>query len=234
VSATSPAQSGNPELRPERAWSLDSSWHQPVPALQGEWVLSAALRRIDDVSLDALSFRPQDPHAPWLLQRFNAGRAWTAALEVEWRGQSQGLGVAGAPLRWQASVALARSRLDDVVADRPALVGQPPWHLKLNLTQLLARGLTAQLGLDARGAAQADQPSGRRFETQARHSISASLAWQPKTGQTWRLSANPLGTTDAVDVKTVRVVEAGSKVSYQAREAWHRDTVWRLGFDTAL
>jgi outer membrane receptor for ferrienterochelin and colicins len=234
VSATSPAQSGNPDLRPERAWSLDSSWHQPLPAMQGDWVLSGSLRRIDDVILDALSFRPQDPRATWLLQRVNAGRAWSTALEAEWRGQARDLLITGAPLRWQASLSLTRSRLDNVVADRPALVGQAPWQFKLSLTQMLAREWTAQVGLDARGAAVADQPDGRRLETLSSRSVSASLTWQPKAGQTWRLSVAQWGATDEVDVKTVRVIEAGGAVSYRAREAWQRDVVWRLGLDAKL
>ena len=234
VSPTAPAMAGNPNLRPERAWSLDGSWHKPLPQLTGELVLSAALRRIEDVILDQLTYRPEDPNAPWLLQRFNAGRAWSAGLEMELRGQAKHSLITDAPLRWQANLALARSRLDDVAAARPALAGQAPWLLKMNLTQLLAPAWTAQWGLEARGAAVADQPSGRRIETLARHVMSASLSWQPKPRQTLRLSATRLGATDAVDIRTVRVIDAAGQVVYQSRDAWHNALVWRLGFESGF
>lgn len=234
VSPTAPAFAGNPDLRPERAWSLDGSWQRSLPVLRGEMVLSASLRRIEDVILDQLSYRPDLLNAPWLLQRFNGGRAWSAGLEMELQGQAQHALVEGAPLRWQASLGLARSRLDDVVADRPALVGQAPWQLKVNLTQRLTAEWTAQWGLEARGAALADQPSGRRIETLARHSMSAGLTWQPRPRQTWRFSATRLAATDAVDLKTVRVVDASGVTLYQAREAWHNTVAWRLGLDSAF
>jgi outer membrane receptor for ferrienterochelin and colicins len=200
----------------------------------GEVVLSASVRRIDDVILDRLVYQPAVVNAPWLLQRFNGGGAWTAGLELELKGQAKHSLLAGAPLRWQASVALARSRLDDVAAERPALAGQAPWLVKLNLTQLVAAGWTAQVGMEARGAALADMPTGRRIETLARRSMSAGVNWQARPGQTWRLSAAQLGATDAVDVKTVRTVEAGAPVSYRAREAWHNKAVWRLGFESGF
>lgn len=231
VSATAPAMAGNPDLRPERAWSLDGSWQRAVPALKGEWVVSAALRRIDDVILDRLLHQPSVPEAPWLLQRFNAGRAWSAGLDFEWRGQATGLLAAG-PLRWQTSLSLARSKLLDVAGDRPALAGQAPWALKLDLTQPLAPGWTAQLGLQARGAARADQPSARRLESLARHSWNGSLAWQRSPQQSWRLSAAPLGRSEDVDLKTVQVTEGGRTVVYRAREAWQRGTLWRLALDS--
>lgn len=234
VSPTAPANSGNPDLRPERAWSLDGSWQQSLPALGGEVVLSTSLRRIDDVILDRLINQPAVLNAPWLLQRFNGGRAWSAGLELELKGQTRYALVSAGPLRWQVSLALARSRLDDVAAERPALAGQAPWELKLNLTQLIAPAWTAQLGLQARGAALADQPTGRRIESQASRSMSMGLNWQPRPGQTWRFSAAQLGATDNVDVKSVRTQEASGPVSYLAREAWHRETVWRLAFESSF
>lgn len=234
VSATSPAFSGTPELRPEQAWSLDASWHLPLAAQRGELVVSAALRRIDDVILDRLSYRPGDLNAPWLLQRFNCGRAWSTGLEFELRGQTDLGWSPGAPLRWQAGLALARSRLDDVAADRPALAGQPSWQLKLNLTQRLAPGWTGQLGLDARGPALADQPSGRRIESAPRHSLNAGLTWQPRPRLTWRFSADRLAASDAVDLKTVAVQDASGLVRHQSREAWHNTVTWRLGMESGF
>jgi outer membrane receptor for ferrienterochelin and colicins len=234
VSPTAPANAGNPDLRPERAWSLDGSWQQSLRAMAGEVVLSAAWRHIDDVILDRLLRQPGVLNAPWLLQRFNGGAATSQSLELELRGQAPHAWGQGAPLRWQASLALARSRLRDLATDRPALAGQAPWEAKLSLTQVFAKSWTAQLGAEARGTARADQPTGRRIETLGRHSLSAGLNWQPQPGRIWRLSATQLGANDAVDIKTVRTLEAGAPVHYLAREAWHRDTVWRLGLDSAF
>jgi outer membrane receptor for ferrienterochelin and colicins len=231
VSPTAPAQTGNPELRPERAWSLDASWQRKWPALSGEMVWSAALRRIDDVVLDRLIVQPQDLSYPWLLQRFNAGSAWSASLELELRGEARGALIDGQPLRWQASLAAMRSRLDDVAGARPALVGQPDWQAKLDLTQPLAPAWTAQLGLQARGRALADQPDGRRLAFNAQHSFSADLSWQPLPRHIWRLSAQQWWGNDMVDYKRVQVVESGVPVRYDAREAWHRQVLWRLGYE---
>lgn len=234
VSPTAPAQTGNPALRPERAWSLDGSWQRALPALGGEMVLSAALRRIEDVILDRLIAQPQDASYPWLLQRFNAGQAWSASLELELRGEAREALLAGQPLRWQASLAAFRSRLDDVAGDRPALIGQPDWQAKADLTQPLAPGWTAQLGLQARGRALADQPDGRRLAFNAQHSFSADLSWQPQPRHTWRVSAQQWWGNDMVDSKRVQVVEAGRPVIHDAREAWHRQVVWRLGYERPI
>jgi hypothetical protein len=43
-----------------------------------------------------------------------------------------------------------------------------------------------------------------------------------------------LAATDDVDVKSVRVLEAGTPALYRAREAWLREPVWRLGLDCAF
>jgi outer membrane receptor protein involved in Fe transport len=234
VSPTAPAQSGNPDLRPERAWSLDASWQDKLAALGADLVVSASLRRIDDVMLDRLIEQPAVPSAPWLLQRINGGRAWSAGLEIELMGQARHAWAADAALRWQASLALARSGLDDVAGPRPALAGQVPWQFKLSLSQAFAGAWTAQLGLEAQGAALADLPSQRRVQTEAGHALSAGLSWQPQPRQTWRFSVTQLGATDAVDLKSVRVVEADGPVSYQSREAWQREATWRLAFDSAF
>lgn len=234
VSPTAPAQTGNPELRPERAWSLDGSWQGKLQSLGAELVLSAGLRRIDDVILDRLLYQPAILNAPWVLERFNGGRAFSATLEAELRGQAASLLVTGQPLRWQASLALARSRLADVEGEHAAIAGQAPWVLKLNATQLLAPGWTAQLGLDARGTARADQPSQRRIENRARGSFNASLAWQPRPRLSWRLSVAQAAANDAVDIKTTRVTEAGLPVAYRSREAWHQPPTWRLGLDSSF
>lgn len=234
VAPTTPAQSGNPDLRPERAWSLDGSWHKPWAAVNGELVVSPSLRRIDDVILDLLVYQPDVLTAPWLLRRFNGGDAWTAGLEVELKGQTTHSWIVGAPLRWQASLALARSRLMNVEGERPALPGQAPWEVKLNLTQRFSPAWTGQLGLEARGADRADLPSARRVENLGRHSLSAGLSWQPRPRETWRLSVAQIGATDSVSLKSVSISDGSGSIRYEAREAWHRELVWRLGLDLPL
>lgn len=234
VSPTAPAQSGNPDLKPERAWSLDGSWHKPWAAVTGELVLSASLRRIDDVILDRLIYQPEVLTAPWLLQRFNGGGAWTAGLELELKGQTSHGWIAGAPLRWQASLALARSRLLDVDAERPALAGQAPWEFKLNLTQKFSPAWSGQFGWEARAADRADLPSARRIENLGRRSLSAGLTWQPRPRETWRVSAAQIGATDDVSLRSVSTGPVSGPVSYLAREAWHREVVWRLSMEQPL
>ena len=231
VSATSPAMTGNPRLRPERAWSLDASWQGGEAT--SNWVVAGALRRIDDVILDQLSYRPTDANYPWLLERFNGGRAWSASLEVEWSGQrKQGL-IDGQPLRWKTSLALYESRLD-VLADKPnpTIAGQAPWQLKLNVTQTLAPTLTTTWALQALGAAVADQFSDRSLALSARYGLDMSLAWQPRPRQSWTVSVSRLGAPDEVATKTTRVASATGPIDYRAQETWHQAPRWRLGFES--
>lgn len=228
VSPTTPVLSGNPSLRPERALSLDGSWQK------GGVVVSAALRRIDDVILDQLIAQPDQASYPWLLVRFNGGRAWTASLELEVRSEIKELLAANLPLRLQASLALNRSRLSDVAADRPALAGQPLWELKLDASQSLAGGWTANVAFHARGKSVADQPSDRRLVLGSQHRLGADLAWQRRPKETWRLSVSQLLANDDVRIKSVRVAEASGVSVYDARESWRRGTLWRVGFESAF
>ena len=230
VSPTTPAMTGNPDLRPERAWSLDGSWSRPVPAWAGDLVLSAAWRRIEDVILDRLIAQPLDLRTPWLLQRFNAGAAWAANLEASLHGEAKGLISDAAPLRWQGSLSLNRSRLLDVDGAHPALPGQAPWQLKLGAGQRLG-AWTANLGLEAQGAAVADLPTGRRQGVNARHAATADLAWQPRPRLTWRLAATQAWASDEVDTREVRVIEGGQPQVYTGRDAWHRQAALRLSVD---
>ena len=231
VSATAPAMTGNPLLRPERAWSLDASWQGGDAA--SNWVLAGALRRIDDVILDQLSYRPNDPNYTWLLERFNGGRAWSANVELEWSGQrKQGL-VEGQPLRWKTSVALFESRLD-ALADKPnpTIAGQAPWQIKLNATQSLTPTLSTTWALQARGATLADQPNERSLALSARYGLDLSLAWQPRPRQSWTLSVSRLGAPDDEAIKTTRVASATGPIDYRAQETWHQAPRWRLGFES--
>lgn len=234
VSPTAPAMTGNPDLHPERAWSLDGSWQRPMPAWAGELVVSGALRRIEDVILDRLIQQPGVLSAPWLLERFNGGAAWTASLELEARGSARTALVPGHPLQWRASLALNQSRLLDVAGAHPALPGQPPWQLKLDFTQPLNAAWTAQLGARARGASVADLPNARRLAFPSRHSLDASLTWRPGPQQRWRLSASEVWANREIDQKTVQVVESGQPVAYLSQEGWRRDVLWRLAFESAF
>lgn len=232
VSPTAPAFAGNPDLRPERAWSLDASWQRRLQAMRGEMSLSASFRRIDDVMLDRLIEQPTVLSAPWLLQRFNGGRAWAAGLEGELRGEAGTPLFAGQPLRWQASLSLARSRLLDVPGAHPALSGQAAWQVKGSLTQVVAPGWTVQFGVDARGAAVADLPSARSIDTAPQHSLNAGLVWELRKRQSFRFSLSDLAASDNVDLKRVRVGESGIPVLYQATEAWHRQLLLRVSFES--
>ncbi|NDY90453.1 TonB-dependent receptor plug domain-containing protein [Ideonella livida] len=240
-----PANMGNPDLKPERAWSLDGSWQRGLPGLGGpggqggEVVVSGALRRIQDVILDRLQVRPDDAVIPWVLERYNAGRAWAASLELELRGQARA-GLAGwlpgatGPLRWQTSLGVNRSRLRDVVAEHPALPNQPRWVAKGELSQDFGPQWQTHAGLEARGPALADLPSGRRQAFDAQQALNADVSWLPAPRQRLRLAATTLAASDEVERKRVALVEDGRRVTYDSREAWQRQTLWRLSWESGF
>jgi outer membrane receptor protein involved in Fe transport len=237
TSPLTPVQMGNPALKPERAWSLDGSWLRSLKPSGGEVVVSAALRRMDDIILDRLLVQPDQALAPWVLERFNAGRAWSASLEAELRGQWPGA-LAGwvdkpAPLRWQTSLALYRSRLESVAASHSALPNQPAWLAKVDLSQDFALHWQGHAGLESRGAALADLPSGRQQGFNPQHALSADLSWLPRPGQRLRLAATSAAANDMVEHKQVALIETGRPVTYSSSEAWHRQTLWRVSWESA-
>jgi len=148
--ASKPDRVGNPNLKPELAWSLELGYEHYLDA---GGVLSANVyfKRIDDLIRNV---RSQEPHPETGVQRYvarpqNVGSADAAGLELEAKARLQDLwpgapaAVQGISLR--SNVSWMWSRVDQVPGPDNRLEGQPPWTANLGVDWPV-RGLPLTLG----------------------------------------------------------------------------------------
>ena len=148
--ASKPDRVGNPNLKPELAWSLELGYEHYLDA---GGVLSANVyfQRIDDLIRNE---RSQEPHPETGVQRYvarpqNVGSADAAGLELEAKARLQDLwpgapaAVQGISLR--SNVSWMWSRVDQVPGPDNRLEGQPPWTANLGVDWPV-RGLPLTLG----------------------------------------------------------------------------------------
>jgi iron complex outermembrane receptor protein len=133
---THPDAAGNPDLKPELAWGLETGIEHYLDA-GGIVSANVYLRRIDDLirtvrSLETVSWAS----APrWVARPQNVGAADAAGLELEAKGRLSDLW-AGAPapllpISLRANFSLMWSRVAQVMGPNNRLEGQPPWTANL-------------------------------------------------------------------------------------------------------
>lgn len=88
---TAPDFKGNPDLRPELAWALDTSWEHYLPD-GGLVTLGAYARAIENVVIQ----RVYDTDGTWIQSPTNAGSVSVAGLELEAKDKLNAF-IAGAP-----------------------------------------------------------------------------------------------------------------------------------------
>ena len=198
---TNPDEQGNPALRPELAWGLDTSWEHYL----GNGALlsiSAYLRRIHDVTQTRLF--QQD--GVWVVAPFNDGNASA-------RGTGTGSQAAAAPAAAAgAGTGAARQPGPQLVASGPGswplqpAGNQTPLTANLGLDYRLSGALTMganlnyQAGGTARSAAQTYEDKNARRALDLYGAWKTSPAWQARLSLSGLLarSANELqGYTDA-------------------------------------
>jgi outer membrane receptor protein involved in Fe transport len=167
---TNPDQQGNPNLRPELAWSIDAAWERYF-GKDNLVSVSAWSKRIRDVTLD----RIYQSGGVWVVMPDNGGNATVHGIELETR-------LAWRELAGRANLARNWSRVADVPGPDNRLDNQP--------------ALTASIGVDYQptaaalaGGASVSYRSGgpgRRSATQASFT---SAKRELDLYAVWRLSA---------------------------------------------
>lgn len=194
---------GNPELKPESAWTLSAGW-ELQPATEGgpRWSVNGVLKRVDDLILGELILLD----GQYVLRRGNFGSAWVGSLQLQWQGEVTAPW--GGAVKLQAGAGARASRLDALPGPDNRLQRQPPWDLSLEADHQPAGSrwaLTAAWRW--RAAAKALAPSGRLLELKPLYGLDLAAAWQQDPATRWRLSVAGLGGADEVEAETRRYAE---------------------------
>lgn len=191
---------GNPDLRPESAWTLQLGWERRLDGdADSRLSAQAVVKRVSDVVLQELVVLDQR----YLLRPLNDGQAWVASLQL--RGQTEWAAAAGARLNLSAGLTAQRSRIDAVPGPHNQLPDQSPWEASAE-AQYRPAGEPWSLAASWRwrAAISASAPSGRWLTRAATHGLDLSATWQADAGNRWRLSATALGSPDDAELTLIR------------------------------
>jgi outer membrane receptor for ferrienterochelin and colicins len=206
-----PDTAGNPALRPEVAWTLDTGLERRL-APQGQLGLNLFVRRLHDTiatvtTLDA---------GRWTERRGNVGRAIVWGLEVDAKTGLAWLGL-GADWTLSANASLLQSRMLDGVDAGSRIPGQARYTASASIAKPVPRagGLFGGATLTLTGPAQLNSApaSGR---TAARTSLDVYLGALVRGWGYWRVGVFNIG--DAPFERTRQFVDgAGNGVETRSR-----------------
>jgi outer membrane receptor for ferrienterochelin and colicins len=206
-----PDTAGNPALRPEVAWTLDTGLERRL-APQGQLGLNLFVRRLHDTiatvtTLDA---------GRWTERRGNVGRAIVWGLEVDAKTGLTWLGL-GADWTLSANASLLQSRMLDGVDAGSRIPGQARYTASASIAKPVPRagGLFGGATLTLTGPAQLNSApaSGR---TAARTSLDVYLGALVRGWGYWRVGVFNIG--DAPFERTRQFVDgAGNGVETRSR-----------------
>ncbi len=200
---------GNPDLRPESAWTLTAGLEQRLGEGGSSLGLNAVFKRISDVILDELLLQGGE----YLLRRANYGSASVASLQVQW--QTEADAPWGGAVKLSTDATARASRLAGVPGPDNRLPGQSPWEWRVQADQTVQGTRWSWLAAWRwRAGFEAQAPSGRLLGTGASRGLDLALTWQASAGSRWRLSASGLAQAGARE--TVVRSWAGGVDSYRA------------------
>lgn len=186
---------GNPELKPEAAWTLNAGWDRRLGGDDGGSVsVNLVLKRVDDLIMDELIVLDQ----AYVLRRSNFGRAWVASLQTQWQGEVAAPW--GGAIKLQAGAAARASRVAALPGPDNRLPEQAPWDLQLEAShQPTGSRWTYTTRWNWRAAFEARAPSGRVLGKGHGQGLDLSATWQPDPANRWRWSVSGLGASDELD-----------------------------------
>ena len=188
-SVNNPDSAGNPTLRPEVAWTLDTGFERRLRD-QGQMGINLFVRQLQDTLANIVM--PVDGR--WVQQRANVGNAIVWGLESDVKSDLHWLGLARDwTLSAQASLLNSRMTSGPLVDNR--ISGQAHYTASLNIAKPMRRsgGFFGGATLSMTGPAQLNSGSGVVGQEQARATLDVYLGQVlPKLGY-WRISLYNIG-----------------------------------------
>jgi outer membrane receptor for ferrienterochelin and colicins len=203
--ATTPDFEGNPQLKPELAWSLDLGYERYLGPKGETGLLSASLyaRRVDDV----IQREVRNTGGVWVSRPVNLGRADVYGLELEGKlnlRKAMPDAVNMPALELRGNLAFNASKVAAVPGPNNRLDQQTPASANFSFDhRLSAAPLSWGASLAWQGGGPS-RPAVNQFNTVgARKTLDLYALWKPSAGQQWRLSLNNALHPDRVDVNEV-------------------------------
>jgi outer membrane receptor for ferrienterochelin and colicins len=191
-SLVNPDTAGNPALRPETSWALDTGVERRLGA-DGQAGGNVFVRRVSDAIGPLVT---QTAQGRWLEQRSNVGDATVWGLELDARTN---LGVIGLPRDWtlNTNFSLLRSRMASGPNAGQRIPGQPRYTASLNVAKPIRRtgGLFGGFTLNINGPADITTAPGRTGRDAARTTLDAHVGGVVSGLGYWRVGLQNI--TDA-------------------------------------
>lgn len=190
-SLVNPDTAGNPALRPETSWALDTGVERRL-GTEGQAGGNLFVRRVND----AIGPLVTQVGGRWLEQRSNVGDATVWGLEFDAR---TGLGVLGLPRDWtlNTNFSLLQSRMASGPTAGQRIPGQPRYTASLNVAKPIRRsgGLFGGFTLNVNGPADLVTAPGRTGRDAARTTLDMHLGGVVSGLGYWRIGLQNI--TDA-------------------------------------
>ena len=182
-SLTNPDTLGNPALRPERSWTLDTGFEKRLSP-QGQAGLNLFVRSVSD----AIAQMTLLQGGRWTEQRSNVGDALVWGLEADVRS---GLAWAGFGRDWTlaANASLLQSRMQDGPNEGKRIPGQARYTASVNIAKPIRRngGLFGGATLQLTGPAALDTAPGLSGRTSARAALDVYIGSVVPGWGYWRI-----------------------------------------------
>nr|WP_255429495.1 TonB-dependent receptor [Ramlibacter albus] len=190
-SLVNPDTAGNPGLRPEKSWALDTGVERRL-GTDGQAGGNLFVRRVQD----AIGPLVTQTGGRWLEQRSNVGDATVWGLEFDARTN---LGVLGLPREWtlNANFSLLQSRMTSGPNTGQRIPGQPRYTASLNVARPIRRtgGLFGGFTLNVNGTADLMTAPGRTGRNAARTALDLHVGGVVRGLGYWRIGLQNI--TDA-------------------------------------
>lgn len=186
---SNPDYAGNPDLRPEVAWSLDTGWEQRL-SQQGQLGLNLFVRRLGDTLATLTTLR----NGRWVQTRANVGDAMVWGLEADVKSGLTGVGL-GRDWTLSANASLLQSRMTSGPNEGSRIPGQARYTANLNIAKPLRRqgGLFGGASVSLTGPAQLNTSPGISGQDHARAMLDVYLGGVlPNLGY-WRAGVYNIG-----------------------------------------
>ncbi|HEY8360514.1 MAG TPA: TonB-dependent receptor, partial [Ramlibacter sp.] len=189
-SIVNPDYIGNPDLRPETAWTLDTGFERRLPQ-DGQGGINLFVRRTSDTIASVSRLQG----GRWVEQRFNVGDAIVWGLELD---AKTGLAWLGMPRDWTlaANASLLQSRMTSGLNEGERIPGQPRYNASLTIAKPIRRGPGGLFGggtLSLTGRADLDSSPGISGHDSARAMLDLYIGQLVRGWGYWRIGVFNIG-----------------------------------------